>query len=113
VRKDACFSSALRQKDGRQNSCHISSFLMVAWRRGCVPDHFSCFNLFGQLNGIVNYYARVGVISDSHKSSDSIPSICRNDALKLAPSLHTRHDPRLTARELGQPDQPTTTITFS
>jgi hypothetical protein len=36
-------------------------------------------------------------ISDSHKISDYIPRICRNDASKLAPSLHERHNPRLTA----------------
>jgi hypothetical protein len=42
------------------------------------------------------YGPTVGVISDSHKISDSIPRICRNDASKLAPSLHARHDTRLT-----------------
>jgi hypothetical protein len=39
----------------------------------------------------------IGVISYSHKIFDSIPRICRNVASKLAPSLHARHDPRLTA----------------
>jgi hypothetical protein len=48
--------------------------------------------------------SKVGVISDSQKISDSIPRICRNDASKLAPSHHSRHDPRLTAREIGRPD---------
>jgi hypothetical protein len=41
----------------------------------------------------------LGVISDYHNISDSLPRICQNDASKLAPSLYTRHDPRLTARE--------------
>jgi hypothetical protein len=40
---------------------------------------------------------KVGVISNSHKISDSIARICRNDTSKLAPSLHARHDPRLKA----------------
>jgi hypothetical protein len=49
---------------------------------------------------------KVGVISDSHKISDSIPRICRNDTSKLAPSLQARHDPRLMAREPGRSDGP-------
>jgi hypothetical protein len=63
----------------------------------CVVTVSGC----GQLNNATPpKVTKVGVISDSHKISDSIPRICRNDASKLAPSLH----PRLTAREPGRPD---------
>jgi hypothetical protein len=42
--------------------------------------------------GQITNNAKVGVISDSHNISDSIPRICRNDASKLAPSLNARFE---------------------
>jgi hypothetical protein len=63
-------------------------------------NHFSFFIRFDSA-GLARILAKVGVISDSYNISDAIPRICRNDASKLALSLHARQDPRLTVQIVG------------
>jgi hypothetical protein len=75
-------------KSQEPEKMHLSIMSQCATRRKII---FSFF-LYGEgLRGALS--------KNSHKISDSIPRICQNDASKLAPSLHARHNPRLTARE--------------